>query len=539
MSQPLRDAIASVRRLAHHEMDAAPRRTNQVRYEPPPFDDGSSQEQGVFDAAPTNERSSSDDHGARAELPFEHPTAAEWFDGHGLHEEPPLTGDQGGLEQPFDQPAAGEEWPALAPDLPDSRASLDEDAPQAELRFDNRAERPLPTGDRTLRERSSFEAPAAQSPPFEGHAADEQYFERGWDEDSPPALPEASRVRAPRWSGGTQRRRWHLAALALAPIVVLVAGFGLGILSGAQEFDRLLTTLGWRSLADGSVAAALRDLAQPDPAPPSTTSAQSSISGAAPPSTSPAQSAGDGAEPPVEPAPSPQLSELQTVRVAPLPAPPKVEEAPDPVTSDLPLPPPPKPAPWSSLSGEERASGSDRIESAADVAAVPVLAADGAVDDGVEDAAVPGLATDGAVDDEVEDAAVPGLAVDDEVENAAVAVLESNGAGGPFEPILVKTSISEPRVFIHYTASAPGSPTTALHLVRRLRAAGFTVEGRAVEFKIPEDSIRYFFDGDRDEAEAVSAQLRGRVPGGTVPIVDFTSYEPKPRQGHLEVWLGG
>jgi hypothetical protein len=241
----------------------------------------------------------------------------------------------------------------------------------------------------------------------------------------------------------------------------------------------------------------------------------------------------------VEPAPSPQLSELQTVRVAPLPAPPKVEEAPDPVTSDLPLPPPPKPAPWSSLSGEERASGSDRIESAADVAAVPVLAADGAVDDGVEDAAVPGLATDGAVDDEVEDAAVPGLAVDDEVENAAVAVLESNGAGGPFEPILVKTSISEPRVFIHYTASAPGSPTTALHLVRRLRAAGFTVEGRAVEFKIPEDSIRYFFDGDRDEAEAVSAQLRGRVPGGTVPIVDFTSYEPKPRQGHLEVWLGG
>ena len=95
------------------------------------------------------------------------------------------------------------------------------------------------------------------------------------------------------------------------------------------------------------------------------------------------------------------------------------------------------------------------------------------------------------------------------------------------------------RVFVHYTASAPGSPTAALQLVRRLRAAGFTVEGRAVEFPIPEDSIRYFFNGDRDEAEAVSAQLRGRVPGGTVPIVDFTSHEPKPRQGHLEVWLGG
>ena len=174
-----------------------------------------------------------------------------------------------------------------------------------------------------------------------------------------------------------------------------------------------------------------------------------------------------------------------------------------------------------------------------DAAAGAVLAADGAVDDGVEDAAVPGLATDGAVDDEVEDAAVPGLAVDDEVENAAVAVPEADGAGGPFEPILVKTSISEPRVFVHYTESAPGSPATALNVVRQLRAAGFTVEGRAVEFLIPRSSIRYFFDGDRDEAEAVSARLQGQVPGGAVPIMDFTTYEPKPREGHLEVWLGG
>ena len=168
-----------------------------------------------------------------------------------------------------------------------------------------------------------------------------------------------------------------------------------------------------------------------------------------------------------------------------------------------------------------------------------MLAADGAVDDGVEDAAVPGLATDGAVDDEVEDAAVPGLAVDDEVENLPWQCSSPMAQAVRSSRILVKTSISEPRVFVHYTASAPGSPTAALQLVRRLRAAGFTVEGRAVEFPIPEDSIRYFFNGDRDEAEAVSAQLRGRVPGGTVPIVDFTSYEPKPRQGHLEVWLGG
>jgi hypothetical protein len=65
------------------------------------------------------------------------------------------------------------------------------------------------------------------------------------------------------------------------------------------------------------------------------------------------------------------------------------------------------------------------------------------------------------------------------------------------------------------------------------------VEGRAVAIPIPRDSVRYFFDGDRDEAEAVSARLQDQVTGGAMPIVDFTSYQPKPRQGHLEVWLGG
>ena len=169
-----------------------------------------------------------------------------------------------------------------------------------------------------------------------------------------------------------------------------------------------------------------------------------------------------------------------------------------------------------------------------------MLATDGTVDDGVEDAAVPGLATDGTVDDEVEDAAVPGLAVDDEVENAAVAVLESDGAGGPFEPILVKTSISEPQGFRPLHRKRPRQPRhRPATSSGSLRAAGFTVEGRAVEFSIPRASIRYFFDGDRDEAEAVSARLQGQVPGGAVPIMDFTTYEPKPREGHLEVWLGG
>ena len=51
--------------------------------------------------------------------------------------------------------------------------------------------------------------------------------------------------------------------------------------------------------------------------------------------------------------------------------------------------------------------------------------------------------------------------------------------------------------------------------------------------------FRYFFDSDRDHAQAVSTQLESQLPGGAdVPVLDFTGYEPKPRQGHLEVWLG-
>ena len=182
------------------------------------------------------------------------------------------------------------------------------------------------------------------------------------------------------------------------------------------------------------------------------------------------------AAPPAEPAPpSPQLSELETVRVAPLPAPSKVEESPaDPATSAMPLPPPPKPAPWSSLS-REASGASDRVESAVDAAVVALRAANGGVKDAVED--------------------------------ASVAALEPEGAGDPFEPILVKSSVSEPRIFVHYSESAPGSPN-ALQLIRQLRAAGFTVEERPVEVSIAENSIRYFFPGDRDEAEALSAQLQ-------------------------------
>ena len=135
--------------------------------------------------------------------------------------------------------------------------------------------------------------PAARSLPLEDDVADPQQFSDGRsDEDSPQGVQEALRDRAPLRRDGTQRRGLHVAALALAPIFVLVVGFGFGILSGAQEFDRLLTTIGWQSLPDGPVEARPGDPAPPrkDVAPPSTSSAHSSTSAAAPPPTSSAKS---------------------------------------------------------------------------------------------------------------------------------------------------------------------------------------------------------------------------------------------------------
>jgi hypothetical protein len=492
MSQALRDAIASVRRVSHHGMPERPlARADRARHVPPRFDD-SAVEHASFGLAETDARPSFEDQDFREEVRFDDPTAAERFDDQALYEESPPAGTFTHPPEAFEQAAAVDEWPARSTDREDKPASLAEDAPREELRFDGDPDAPLPFGGRARRGRSSSDVRAAQTVPFGEDKADEEpWFDDREDQDSQPGLQEAARDPGPLWRGGTQRPRLHLAALVLAPLLVLVAALALGILSGAQGFDRVLTTLGWASLADGS-----RGAAPTRPAPPAATSDRSPTSGAEPPPAPPMPSSAGGAAPPAEPVPSPQWSELETVRVAPLPAPPRSEPS-DPAASDMPLPPPPKPAPWSSLS-REASGASDRSE----------------------------VAVDGEVDDAVQD--------------AAVAALETDGAGDPFAPILIKSSLAEPRVFVHYTESSPGSPTTALDLVRQLRAAGFKVEERPVEVSIAENSIRYFFPGDRDEAEALSAQLQSQAPGGAaVTILDLTSYQPKPRQGHLEVWLGG
>jgi hypothetical protein len=130
---------------------------------------------------------------------------------------------------------------------------------------------------------------------------------------------------------------------------------------------------------------------------------------------------------------------------------------------------------------------------------------------------------------------------DRQLDSAAAALPEAEAAGGPFEPLFAKLPASRPTqtpVLVHYTASGVGAPATAMHLVRHLKADGFAVEARPVEFAIPTNSIRYFFDADRKQAEALRSSLKGQIPdGAALSVLDFTAYEPRPRPGLVEIWL--
>ena len=133
-----------------------------------------------------------------------------------------------------------------------------------------------------------------------------------------------------------------------------------------------------------------------------------------------------------------------------------------------------------------------------------------------------------------------GPSATDPIDQALATLLgEAGGSGGPFEPVVEAGARPALRVFVQYAATTAGGPATAMHLVRHLKAQGFAVEAREVDFAIASDSIRYFFDADREAAEALSSSLAGQVPGGGAPpVVDFTHYEPKPQEGHLELWIG-
>jgi hypothetical protein len=281
----------------------------------------------------------------------------------------------------------------------------------------------------------------------------------------------------------------HVTALAAAIVFVALAGFGFAMLS---------------------------ETVPPEGSPPSLSEQDTATAAPAPPS----------AQPGARPAPQPRaaLDELTTVRVAPRPGDALEEPAsvaparasPDTVAPSkaLPLPPPPKPDLPQAATDQ---APSDRPQATTDQAP-----------------------SDSALRDAV-DAAAPLLLAEAPADPATGAPSEAEGVGGPFEPLFAKLPASQAtagQVLVHYKANATGGPATAMHLVRELEAAGFSVEARPVPFPIADNSIRYFFPGDRDQAEALRASLEGQLPGDdALSVMDFSTLEPKPPEGHLEVWL--
>ena len=90
-------------------------------------------------------------------------------------------------------------------------------------------------------------------------------------------------------------------------------------------------------------------------------------------------------------------------------------------------------------------------------------------------------------------------------------------------------------IFIHHRATSQEGQHTASNLKQQLSPlAGYT-EIRAVQVLPDAPSVRYFYKEDADAAGHLASLLD---PGGGPWIVKgFTTYEPRPRPGLLEIWI--
>lgn len=100
------------------------------------------------------------------------------------------------------------------------------------------------------------------------------------------------------------------------------------------------------------------------------------------------------------------------------------------------------------------------------------------------------------------------------------------------------------RVFIHYSRSREIDHDRAISLARTLRQKGFEVADiRPVDLTIRSGSVRYFFSDDRAGGDAVLEAFRAFYDQhdnlGTPPrqARNMTSYNPKPNNGTIEIWL--
>ena len=82
----------------------------------------------------------------------------------------------------------------------------------------------------------------------------------------------------------------------------------------------------------------------------------------------------------------------------------------------------------------------------------------------------------------------------------------------------------------------------AADIAGRLRGGGLSViDIRRIQGTVSAGSVRFFFPADRDAAAGLAEMLgqiyRGRNDPREFRLLDFTHYNPKPRERTLEIWL--
>jgi hypothetical protein len=103
------------------------------------------------------------------------------------------------------------------------------------------------------------------------------------------------------------------------------------------------------------------------------------------------------------------------------------------------------------------------------------------------------------------------------------------------------SALNQARLFVHHSAT-PSQAAVATDIAGRLRGGGLSViDIRRIQGTVSAGSVRFFFPEDRKAAAGLAEMLSQFYRGRNVPrefrLLDFTHYNPKPRERTLEIWL--
>lgn len=93
----------------------------------------------------------------------------------------------------------------------------------------------------------------------------------------------------------------------------------------------------------------------------------------------------------------------------------------------------------------------------------------------------------------------------------------------------------DPRIVIHVPAGSEGAAALSAHLLASLSPRPGTVEARRVPDTPNRPTIRYFHPEDESAARQVAAWMADT--GLPWTLRDFSTFQPRPSRGTIEVWL--